>query len=76
MDGASDQLPSKMGKSPEKFVTGERSDENAGEKEEKAGDEQPDDDHELGCGAITSTPSKEMEAFRGGMDGSGVVPDS
>lgn len=43
MDGASDQLPSKMGKSPEKFVTGERVDENAGEDEEKVGEDEPDE---------------------------------
>lgn len=43
MDGASDQLPSKTGKSPEKFVTGERAAEKAGEDDEKVGEEEPDE---------------------------------
>jgi hypothetical protein len=53
MDGASDQLPSKTGKSPEKlFVAGERSDENAGEEEEKVGEEQPDDGRNCSRGEV------------------------
>lgn len=33
-------------------------------------------DHELGCDAVTGKPSKEVEAFREVLDGSGVVPDT
>jgi hypothetical protein len=52
MDGASDQPPSKTGKSPEEFVAGERADENAGEDEEKVGEEQPDDGRNCSRGEL------------------------